>query len=237
MESTTDRCEFCGAPIEKESFKIGGHTLELPQPCNCPQATSERQRVEEEREKAERMERRDKLHRRLKAAGIRKRYIDATHPEAKEYARKIAEGKSLYLTGSFGTGKTHLACAIARILTYHGRRVKFVTSVDLLIELQSTYGKAEAEADVLAKYSNCDVLVIDDLGKEPPTEWALSRLYAIINNRDADLLPVIVTSNYKTSELTGRMAGCDESTAEALASRLTGMCEQVAFQGEDRRLQ
>ncbi len=259
MPSTTDkerRCEFCGKPlapvyverfVSRSDLQAAYSECEFPggmpiictahRPCDCPEAKRLREAqeaAETERRKAEAKER---FYSRLKASGIRKRYIEAKHPEAKDYAAKVNGGQSFYFSGSFGTGKTYLASAIARQLVYHGKRIRFVTSVDLLIELQSTYGKAEAEKDVLERYSNCDVLFLDDFGKEPPTEWALSRLYAIVNNRDADMLPLVVTSNYKISELVTRMAGCDESTAEALASRLAGMCDAVEIAGKDRRLQ
>lgn len=258
MASTTDKeqkCEFCGkslAPVYIQSFvapselqaayKVcefpGGMPLTLVtfKPCDCPEAVKLHEAQEAEAKAQQQAEAKERFYANLVRAGIHKKYIEAKHPEAKEYAAKIDGGQSFYFSGSFGTGKTYLACAIARQLVYHKRRVRFVTSVDLLIELQSTYGKAEAEKDVLARYSKCDVLILDDFGKEPPTEWALSRLYAIVNNRDADMLPLVVTSNYRISELVSRMAGCDESTAEALASRLAGMCEAVEIAGEDRRL-
>lgn len=258
MPSTTDKarsCEFCGKPlapvfvqsfVSRSELEAAYRVCEFPggmpitritfRPCDCPEAIQHRQAEEAAEAEKQKLEERERFYSKLKASGIRKRYIDAKHPEAKNYAARIDGGQSFYFSGSFGTGKTHLASAIARQLAYHGKRIRFVTSVDLLIELQSTYGKAEAEKDVLARYSKCDVLFLDDFGKEPPTEWALSRLYAIVNNRDADMMPIVVTSNYRISDLTTRMAGCDESTAEALASRLAGMCEAVEISGDDRRL-
>ena len=123
-----------------------------------------------------------------------------------------------------------------RRLVHHGRRAEMVNAVDLLVEVQSTYGTPKEESAVLAHYSKCPVLVLDDLGKEQQTAWTVSRLYAIINARYANMLPTVITSNFKVSELAARMGACDESTARAIASRIAGSCETVAMAGGDRRL-
>ena len=47
--------------------------------------------------------------------------------------------------------------------------------------------------------------MIDDIGKEPPTEWAISTVYNIINGRYEAYLPTIVTTNYDTEALIDRM--------------------------------
>lgn len=51
-------------------------------------------------------------------------------------------------------------------------------------------------------YSSVDLLVIDDLGKEKPTEWVLEKLFLIVNNRYNNYLPIVITTNYNRNQLT-----------------------------------
>lgn len=204
--------------------------------CGCPEAVKAREEEAAAEAERERKAEQDAFYRRLEQAGVPRRYHRASHPMARDLAERVEGGQSLYVHGENGTLKTTLASAIARRLVYHGKRVRMVNAVDLLIEVQSTYGTPNAEADVLARYSKVPFLVLDDLGKEQQTAWTVSRLYAIVNARDANVLPTVITSNFRVSDLVTRMAGCDESTAKAIGSRLAGMCETVATDGGDRRL-
>lgn len=237
MSSTTVNCEFCGRTLNARHAELFGHSVFCGyEECDCADylkhKAEEAKREEEARKKAEQ----DAFYASLSKAGVMQRYLKANHPMAKELAQKVHDGGSLYIWGDNGTLKTTLASAIARRLVYRGRNVRMVNSVDMLIELQSTYGTPTAEADVLAKYSKVPVLVIDDLGKEQQTAWTVSRLYSIVNARDGAMLPTVITSNFRLSELADRMGACDRSTAKAIASRLAGMCEQIATDGGDRRL-
>ena len=49
------------------------------------------------------------------------------------------------------------------------------------------------------------MLIIDDLGKERPSEWTLEKLFTIINNRYENNLPVIITTNYNRDKLRERL--------------------------------
>jgi DNA replication protein DnaC len=237
--ATTARCEFCGRELDPIRVPLPngeGEMLVGYRECDCPEATARREaELREERER-ERAAEREAFYRRLESAGVPKRYLEARHPLAKGMAEAVESGRSLYIWGANGTLKTTLASAIVRRLVYHGARALMVNSVDMLIEVQSTYGTPRAEADVLAKYSTRPVLVLDDLGKEQQTPWTIARLYSIVNARDGAMLPTVVTSNFDLGSLAERMAAVDESTARAIASRLAGSCETHAMGGGDRRL-
>lgn len=229
------RCSFCDRPLPVKHVEVAGHSYPIRLECGCPGAVEAAKHAQAADDRARKVKAKAAFEDKLARCGIPRRYLEAVHPKAAEMASEVEAGGSLYISGGYGVGKTHLACAIARHIVRRGKRVRFTTGVDLLLDLQATYGRPESERDVLDACAKCPVLIVDDLGKEQPTDWALSRLYAIVNAREANLLPVVVTSNYEVADLAKRWAGCDRSTAEALASRLSGMARAIEAKGADRR--
>lgn len=148
----------------------------------------------------------------------------------------------LFITGPKGTGKTHLAAAIANQLMQEGTGVICMTMIDLLDRIKETYAQRKqweaSEGDVLNTYKEVPLLIIDDMGKEPPTEWAVSKIYAIINARYEAYLPTIVTTNYTDSELVRRLTPRDTgdtTTADATIDRLREMCAAIVTSGDSWR--
>ena len=122
-----------------------------------------------------------------------------------------------------GTGKTHLAASVGNYLMSQGVPVVFGTIINLLGKLKQSYTqKGQDEGEILELYSTIDLLIIDDLGKERPTEWSLEKLYTIINDRYENLKPVIITTNYNNDMLTDRLSTANNSsTAEAITSKIS----------------
>ena len=238
--------------------------LNEPEQCDCPaaveyRAIQERIRAQQEaEEKAQREmeQRKQRIEQLLGSSGIKARFANRTFetfkPSAdnkaaleasKKYAAKFGEyrkrGYGIYFEGTCGTGKTHLAAAIGLALIHKGVPVIFRTAGDLLRELKRTYngGTELREDQVLSAYNAADLLIIDDLGKERPTEWTVDRLYAIINERYEQMLPVVITTNYNQNDLIKRLtpAGGDNKTAEAIVSRLRGCAGIVTMTGKDYR--
>ena len=150
----------------------------------------------------------------------------------------------LFITGPKGTGKTHLAAAIANQLTQHGTPVICMTMIDLLERIKRTYeqnrqyGGEISEGNVLDTYKRVQLLIIDDMGKEPATEWAVSKIYAIINARYEAYMPTIITTNYTDAELVRRLTpkdSGDPTTADATIDRLREMCAAIVTTGESWR--
>ena len=114
-----------------------------------------------------------------------------------------------------------------------------MTMIDLLERIKRTYSSSEGdEGSVLKIYKTVPLLVIDDMGKEPPTEWAISTIYNIINGRYEAYLPTIVTTNYDADTLIRRMTTRDprdDTTARATIDRLMEMCRAIALTGESWR--
>lgn len=145
----------------------------------------------------------------------------------------------LLILGTPGTGKTHIAAAICNQLIENETAVICMTMIDLLQKIKNTFsGGSVSEENVLGVYKRVPLLVIDDIGKEPPTEWAISTIYNIINGRYESYMPTIITSNYDINSLIKRLTprdSFDNMTAIATIDRLKEMCKAVTLVGESWR--
>lgn len=217
--------------------------------CDCEQAQAYWQEVDRrnaeqkaaEEEQARRKAMQEKIDRLLGQSGIKKRFRQRTFDNfrrdttgrkknydiAKEYADNFeyhyARGDGLYIEGTNGTGKTHLAAAIALQLIGEGIPVICKTSSDLLQDIKKSFDREGArEYEVLAVYKRVDLLIIDDLGKEQCSDWSMSTLYSILNDRYEDMKPTIVTTNYNADALANALTpkGYDNTKIVAIISRL-----------------
>lgn len=235
--------------------------------CDCEGMQQHLRDLEEQKRKAEeertrlddqrRME--ERIRKIIGESGMNKRFLERTfetfqttgqNQEAYRtcavYARKLMNNEpfkgvnSLALIGPVGTGKTHLAAAIANRLLNHGTAVICMTMIDMLARIRDTYRRQSgaSEANVVGIYEDVPLLIIDDLGKDAPTDWGIQTIFEIINARYERMLPIVVTTNYNFDRLTDRMVprGSNDSiTAEALVDRLREMCGPVLLTGESWR--
>lgn len=261
------RCKFCGAELPAEGLVFGNQVLlwkPTPRRCSCEKARAywkeydrkeaERKRAEEEAERNRQM--RERIERLLGQSGIKKRFQQRTFPNfkcdtpgrkkcydiAKEYADNFpihrAKGDGLYIEGTNGTGKTHLAAAIALQLIEQGIPVICKTSSDLLMDIRRSYDDSSMnEAQILDIYKRVDLLIIDDLGKEQCSDWSMSTLYSILNDRYEDMKPTIVTTNYNTDALAAALTpkGFDGTKITAIISRLREVSRVMTMAWDDAR--
>ena len=130
---------------------------------------------------------------------------DAAFRVARAYAEN-PEGW-LVLHGAFGTGKTHLAAAVANHRLAQGEPVVFLVVPDLLDHLRSTFSPtSEVTYDELFEtVRNTPLLILDDLGSQTSTEWAKEKLYQILNHRYNKGLPTVITTNLSPDEIEPRL--------------------------------
>ena len=163
------------------------------------------------------------------------------YENAKKYVDKLIKGttnKGLFITGAYGVGKTYLASCIANEIIKNGKSVIFGTLIQLLDFIRDSYSDSEvSDKDYLNLYSSVDLLVIDDLGKEKPTEWVLEKLFLIVNNRYNNYLPIVITTNYNRNQLRERLCiNKNYSIVDSIISRLYEMCGGIEIKDDDHRM-
>lgn len=261
-----EKCKYCGKTLYYECVVLMGQAiiwnLEKPR-CDCEKAVAfwkgwdaKQEKIKKEKELAEEQElRKQKIESILGKSGIKKRYLSRTIDSfsvtaenkrsfevATDYIKNFREyftqGKGLYLEGPCGTGKTHLAIAIALAIINTGVPVICKTSIDILGDIKRCYERNSevTEEEVLEAYKTVDLLIIDDLGKEQVTEWSVPVLYSILNERYEALLPTIITTNYNTTALAEKLsAKGDTETATAIISRFVESSKRVTMSWADYR--
>ena len=222
-------------------FVLSG--VEFPVRCEACQAVDEIREREEERERRL-LSCRLELERRLPpyqrawtlesfAAGVEGADLgarDAVEAWLTEYRGGDRHG--LYLCGDVGRGKTGLAVGLAWALAGEAVEAWVVNWRNWLARLRDSYSDSSLRPEPLERV---EVLVLDDLGAERPTDHARQELATLIERRYGARLATVATTNYKPSEL-GRMLGHDDPVVgKRIVSRLTDDATLVEVGGRERR--
>lgn len=151
-----------------------------------------------------------------------------------DYCRNYAEDfhlpcDGIFMIGGTGLGKTHLSLSIAKVVSEKGFSVVYGSVPDLIRKIKDeSFGQSDEEGEVLETLKECDLLVLDDLGAEHDSKYNTSNLYEIINSRINNKKPIIVSTNFSTSEIRDRYN-------DRIASRLLSM-KCLVFSGDDIRM-
>ena len=152
-----------------------------------------------------------------------RRYVD-TWKERKE------NNDGLLLWGDVGTGKTFYAACIANALIDQGVSVLMTNFAKILNKLSGMYADDKNTfVEGLMRYS---LLIIDDLGIERNTEYALEQVYNIIDERYKARMPLIVTTNLSLKTLKNP----EDTAHKRIYDRVLAMCIPVSFQGVNHRI-
>ena len=156
------------------------------------------------------------------------------------------EGRGLLLTGSVGVGKTHLAVGIVQALIGEkGVHALFCDYRELLKRIQESYNPqvASTELQILTPIFEAEVLILDELGAQKPTDWVWDTVALILNTRYNDKRTTLITTNYpnapaalaRSADKVIREETLGDRIGERMRSRLAEMCVEVEMRGNDLR--
>lgn len=149
----------------------------------------------------------------------------------RRYAETFTENSSnLMLVGGTGLGKTFLSACIADAVADRGYSVMYETASRLFNKMEQAKfsGSEESRAEV-AKYTQCDLLILDDLGTEMPSQFVTAALYSLLNERLLSGKPMVISTNLNAEEMGRRYS-------PQIASRFQGEFLRVVFVGDDIRV-
>ena len=131
----------------------------------------------------------------------------------------------LLFWGEVGTGKTYIAAAIANSLLDRGYRV-------LMKDFTEISNVSAFDADEYVRsLSSYDLLILDDLGAERTTDFAMQNVFNVVNRRWESGKPLIVTTNKTLDEL----KGVEDLTLKRINDRILAMCTPIYIGGNSKR--
>lgn len=225
-------CGMCGTAKQ----------VRLPEPFNCTmpcmcKCESERYEAAQEEKRQRDMQysidrNRQDAFRGTTMAGCTFAADDCRNSKLTKLARNYADKFSrdsfwLILHGDVGTGKSYVAAAIANALLDKGLTARF-TSISLI---ERELWDANKKTDVYSNLSQCDLLVLDDLGTQRNTDYMNEILFNVLDDRLRSGKPMIVTTNLTPADILNPQ----DVAMQRIMSRLCERSAPFKCDGKDRR--
>jgi DNA replication protein DnaC len=151
--------------------------------------------------------------------------IRAAYYACRAYASLESPAHWVYLSGPRGTGKSHLAAAVARELAERGVESAYATVPRLLAFLKAGFADGTSD-ERLEHLCQVPLLVLDDLGSEQSTEWSRAQMFLLINERYLYERPTVITSNLGLE---------GDGIEPRIEDRIYGMSEKIHLPGPGYR--
>lgn len=237
---------YCGVCRTKKQTRLpasdftGGREIIVPCICKCK--VEENKRKEEEEKKRQEMQRLERLKAsslmdaKLKAARLDGYQVDGDNQKiynlAGNYVKRFDEmyekRQGLLFWGAVGTGKSYTAACIANELLDQMIPVVMTSFVKILQNIQ---GNPDEEERIMAGLNVAKLLIIDDLGAERSTDYALEKVHNIIDSRYLSGKPLILTTNMTLKD----MQESEDIRYRRIYDRIFEMCFPVRFAGRSWR--
>ena len=206
--------------------------------CQCQrEAEEQRQAAEERQRRMERIKRR-------KAQGLQDRYLydytfandngqnplmDKARAYVENWKEAYRNNTGLLLFGDVGTGESFFAGCIANALLDRDVPVLMTNFPTILNRLTGMF--SEDRAAFIASLDEYDLLIIDDLGVERSTDYAMEQMFFVIDSRYRSRRPMIITTNLKLSELKNP----PDLAHARIYDRILERCAPILFDGKNFR--
>ncbi|MCI3922447.1 DnaA/Hda family protein [Paenibacillus sp. TRM 82003] len=134
---------------------------------------------------------------------------------------------------AYGTGKSYLTHCIGNYLTQIKARAIYTTEDKLYADIKATYSRdsEETEGEVMWRYENVPILMIDDMFKSKVTDWVEDKAFHLLNNRLMPGKVTIINSNFAPNRINLVLP----KNGPAIASRILGQAALIEMIGKDRR--
>jgi DNA replication protein DnaC len=150
-----------------------------------------------------------------------------------DFSNRLQTGAGMVLWGDIGTGKTHLACAIANALITQLRSVLYCTALEAVMLVKSSWKRGNegmTEYDIYERFGDPELLIIDEIGVQIGSDFERMVLTSIADIRSRNCRPTIIISNHSPEEIYGLLG-------ERMFDRLVGFGANVIhMQGRSMRL-
>lgn len=232
-------CGKCGSRKQLR-VKFGDKTHVVRCVCKC-----ESKELEEKKRQEEYEEQMRRINRLKEASMMDKKYREVTFDKyevreenkkvfemAKKYADRFQDmykkNQGLLLYGPVGTGKSFTAACIGNYLLNNAKPVIMTSFVKILQDVWEN----DREAEYITILNSASLLIIDDLGTERETDYALEKVYNIIDGRVRANKPMIITSNLELND----MMECEDIRKKRIYDRILECCYPMYVGGKSFRM-
>lgn len=232
-------CGKCGSRKQLR-VKFGDKTHVVRCVCKC-----ESKELEEKKKQEEYEEQMRRINRLKEASMMDKKYREVTFDkyEVREENKKVFEmakkyvdrfqdmykkNQGLLLYGPVGTGKSFTAACIGNYLLDNAKPVIMTSFVKILQDIWEN----DREAEYITILNSASLLIVDDLGTERETDYALEKVYNIIDSRVRANKPMIITSNLELND----MMECEDIRKKRIYDRILKCCYPMYVGGKSFRM-
>lgn len=232
-------CGKCGSRKQLR-VKFGDKTHVVRCVCKC-----ESKELEEKKRQEEYEEQMRRINRLKEASMMDKKYREVTFDkyEVREENKKVFEmakkyvdrfqdmykkNQGLLLYGPVGTGKSFTAACIGNYLLNNAKPVIMTSFVKILQDIWEN----DREAEYITILNSASLLIVDDLGTERETDYALEKVYNIIDSRVRANKPMIITSNLELND----MMECEDIRKKRIYDRILECCYPMYVGGKSFRM-